>query len=169
LRFVADQRAKFVVLEQMFGMDEDFLIYTRHMPHWRKRGAIYDVGWSTYPDAYPLAMEERSVVVDALKHFDGARYELFGYVVMDDHVHILVQPAPSWPLSVLMHSWRSYSANQLQRRFGRSNDVWLTDYWNRIVRSDREFRKKQKYILDNAVERWGITDYPFAWCKKVPL
>lgn len=153
----------------MFGMDEDFLIYTRHMPHWRKRGAIYDLAWRIAPGTYPLAMEERALVVDALKYFDGDRYELFGYAVMDDHVHVLVLPEPEWPISVLMHSWRGFTANQLQRRFARSNEVWLTDYWNRIVRSDQEFRKQQTYILENALDRWGIVDYPFCWAKKVPL
>jgi REP element-mobilizing transposase RayT len=153
----------------MFGMDEDFLIYTRRMPHWRKRGAIYDLGWNVLPGTHPLCMEERDVVAKALRHFDGERYELFAYAVMDDHVHVLVQPELEWPLSVLMHSWRSFTANQLQRRFGRSHDVWLTDYWNRIVRDDREFRKRQKYIVENALERWGDTVYPFAWAKPVPL
>lgn len=150
-------------------MDEDFLTYTRRMPHWRKRGAIYDLEWSVLPNTYPLAMEERQLVVDSLKHFDGQRYELFAYAVMNDHVHVLVEPKPAWPVSVLMHSWRSFTANQLQRRFGRTNDVWLTDYWNRIIRDDREFKKRQQYIFKNGLERWGIADYPFAWAKKVPL
>lgn len=33
------------------------------------------------------------IVADALRHFDGERYELASFVVMPNHVHVLFRPA----------------------------------------------------------------------------
>jgi REP element-mobilizing transposase RayT len=73
-------------------MTDDLSIYRRRLPHWRIEGAIYFVTWRVARDASELAGTERDVVVSVLKHFNRARYVLFAYVVMNDHVHVLVQP-----------------------------------------------------------------------------
>jgi hypothetical protein len=39
----------------------------------------------------------RTVVVEALHHFDGERYELDAFVVMPNHVHVLVTPQDENP------------------------------------------------------------------------
>src|SRR5689334_18550936 len=45
------------------------------------------------------------IVQGALHHFDGERYALDGYVVMPNHVHLLVAPHEDWPLSKVFHTW----------------------------------------------------------------
>ena len=53
-----------------------------------------------------------SKVESALKHFDGERYRLGHYVVMPNHVHALVRPIQGHTLSEILHSWKSFTANQ---------------------------------------------------------
>jgi len=52
----------------------DFNIYRRHLPHWRMQGAVYFVTWRVHPKQTELRDFERTLVADALRHFDGKRY-----------------------------------------------------------------------------------------------
>ena len=47
----------------------------------------------------------RELVVAAMKSFDGQRYQLVAYVVMDDHVHALLTPFAGYELKAILHSW----------------------------------------------------------------
>ena len=91
-------------------------LYRRNLPHWREDDVVYFVTWRLSAGLAELAPEEREVVVDTLRHFDRIRYELAAYVVMNDHVHVLVRANAGHALKELVHSWKSFSANRLQRR-----------------------------------------------------
>ena len=129
-------------------------IYRRRLPHWRMSGAVYFITWRLFPTQPELMHDERSVVVSALKHFDGSRYELSAYVVMHNHVHVLVEAREKYPLQSIVHSWKSFTANSLQRSFGRKDRIWQDEYFDRIVRDEEEFLQKAQYILDNPWKTW---------------
>ena len=140
-------------------------IYRRFLPHWRIDGAVYVVTWRLHQDQVRLSVLERQQVAEMLHRFDGDRYELFAYVVMDDHVHALLQPHVEFPLEGIVHSWKSYSAWLFQRGH-RQGRVWQREYYDRIVRSRTDFDEKLRYILDNPYRRWpGIEEYPWAWSR----
>ena len=65
----------------------------------------------------------RKIVADAIPFFDGARYRLREWVVMPNHVHIIVTPLPSHELSTIVHSWKSYTANQINRHLGAARRI----------------------------------------------
>src|SRR5205823_3462612 len=48
-----------------------------------------------------------AIVVSALRHFDRDRYLLDAFVVMPNHVHVLVQLAKGQALADILHSWKS--------------------------------------------------------------
>ncbi|RMH25768.1 MAG: hypothetical protein D6693_08315, partial [Planctomycetota bacterium] len=137
-------------------------ISRRRLPHWRMDGATYFVTWRLRSSQRELSESERSLVVDALRHFDGERYDLIGYVVMNDHVHLVVRPYEGCELSGLLHTWKSYTANRMQRETGRVGAVWQDESFDRIVRDEDEYFEKLGYILTNPQRRWpGIQEY--AW------
>ena len=144
----------------------DFYIYQRHLPHWRARGHLYFLTWRVHNTQSDLEPEERDRVVSALKHFDGKRYEVVGYVVMNDHVHVLVWPEDNYPLEDIVQSWKSYTAHQLQQECGRKERVWQDESFDRIVRDEQELYEKMQYILNNPRKRWPeINEYRWVWCK----
>ncbi len=55
------------------------------------------------------------VVTGALKFFDRERYELRSWVVMPNHVHAVVQPKPPHTLSEILHSWKSFTAHEINK------------------------------------------------------
>ena len=135
-------------------MTSTFFSYRRRLPHWRLSGSTYFVRWSLHPAQPPLCAAERMLVFDALRHFHPARYTLGAHVVMDDHVHALVCPKDGHPLHKIMHSWKSFTANRMQRDYGRKGRIWQDEYFDRIVRDDEELTRFRQYIANNPMEKW---------------
>ena len=147
-------------------MTEDLVKYRRRMPHWRLVGSVYFVTWRLAPTQAKLNDEECRVIMSALGHFDGSRYELFACVVMDDHVHVLVKPLESYRLQKIVHSWKSFTAHKFQKECGRKVPIWQEEYFDRIVRDEKEFLDKAQYIFNNPLKRWPEMDeYPWVWVK----
>jgi REP element-mobilizing transposase RayT len=141
-----------------------FESYFRHLPHWQTSAAIYFITWRIAKSIPKLTPDERSAVAGALEFFHEDRYYLLGYVVMDDHVHVLVRLSANMSLPKVIHTWKSYTANRLQRVSYRSGSVWQQEHFDRIVRDAEELRNAAVYIQDNAASRWPeCVDYP--WCK----
>ena len=81
---------------------------------------------------------------------------------MDDHVHVALRPLPGEDVDKIIHTWKSYSANQLQREFGRRGGIWVVELWDRIIRDDAELYEKCQYIISNPFKRWPtLRDYPW--------
>jgi leucyl-tRNA synthetase len=79
------------------------------------------------------------IVADALLYFDGERYLMDSFVVMQNHVHAMFQLAPGIALEDVMHSWKSFTAKRINEALGKSGKLWQDEYWDRIVR-DGEHR-----------------------------
>jgi putative transposase len=92
------------------------------------------------------------VVEDALLHFDGTRYRLHAWSIMPNHVHVLMTPINEHALSAIVHSWKSYTATQINRLLGRQGALWFPEYFDRKIRNERHFETARYYIEQNAVE-----------------
>ena len=119
--------------------ENSFEIYYRNLPPWRLEGAVYFLTWRIHKFQRILGSAEKDLIVSALRHFSGKRYDLRAYVVMDDHVHVVAQPFENFPIQQLVHSWKSFSANQMQKKFNRVGAIWQEEYFDRIIRDEKEF------------------------------
>lgn len=143
-----------------------FRTYRRRLPHWRLEGATYFVTWRLHRVQRPLDPEERDHVVATIRHFDSTRYALSAFVVMDDHVHVVVTPSQGVELERIVHSWKSHTAWRLQRECARSGPVWQDEYYDRVLRNEAEVLQKIRYILNNPGRRWpGFWPYPWLWAR----
>jgi REP element-mobilizing transposase RayT len=88
-------------------------------------------------------------VANALLFFDGQRYALGDFVVMPNHVHALVRPLEGFELSDILHSWKSFTANQINRIVGRKGKLWQDESFDHIVRDEHYLLAYQHYIADN--------------------
>ncbi len=89
------------------------------------------------------------IVADALKHFDGERYTLNAWCVMPNHVHIVFRAHEGHALSEIMHSWKSFTANQCNKLLGRKGAFWMDESFDRLIRDEAEFHKRVAYTLNN--------------------
>jgi leucyl-tRNA synthetase len=90
-----------------------------------------------------------SVVANALRHFDHERYELEAFVVMPNHVHVLFRLSPAHRLEDVIHSWKSFTAKEINKLRGTKGEVWQKDYWDRIVRDAEHRANVLDYIRKN--------------------
>ncbi|MCL4871964.1 MAG: Eco57I restriction-modification methylase domain-containing protein [Anaerolineae bacterium] len=93
--------------------------------------------------------ENGRIVAEALLFFDGKRYRLGVWVVMPNHVHLLVTPLAGYKLEDILHSWKSFTANKINKRLGRSGPLWQAESYDRIIRDEAHLRRVEQYITDN--------------------
>jgi putative transposase len=102
------------------------------------------------------------IVEDALLHFDGQRYRLLAWVIMPNHVHVLIETKNGHPLPEVIHSWKSYSAKALNNVMQRQGEVWQREYFDRYIRDNRHLLAVIDYIENNPVKA-GLAETPAAW------
>jgi putative transposase len=85
--------------------------------------------------------------------------ELHGWVVLDNHYHILIKLQDAFLLPRLIqviHSKSAISINKMDKQAGRK--VWY-DYWDECIRDQEDFNTKLNYIHLNPVKH-GYVDNP---------
>lgn len=97
------------------------------------------------------------LVADTLLHFDGQRYLLSDFVVMPNHVHVLVCLLGDTDLVKLCFSWKKYSATRLNRALARRGRFWQEESFDHLVRSPEQFHYLRRYIADNP-KRAGLRE-----------
>jgi REP element-mobilizing transposase RayT len=108
----------------------------------------------------------RQIVSDALEYFDerprnsSPRYQLGDYVIMPNHVHLLVRPLNDWRLGQLIHSWKSFTAKAINRATGGSGSFWLDERFDHLVRRSASLEKYSAYIAGNPLKA-GLREHEF--------
>ena len=104
--------------------------------------------------------EVAKLVQDALLHFDGERYRLHAWVVMPNHVHVLISPVAGYALCDIVHAWKSFTAKEANRMLGLSGTFWQREYHDRWIRDQAHFNHVVQYIAGNPVKA-GLKDWPW--------
>jgi len=81
---------------------------------------------------------------------------------MPDHVHVILSPNDGYTISDVMKGIKGVSSREINRRRGRRGALWQGESWDRILRSEEEFREKFNYMLMNPAEA-GITEDPWTY------
>ncbi len=104
------------------------------------------------------------LVQSALRHFNRERYLLHAWVIMPNHVHLLLTLLEDFRLRGVMRSLKSYTSKQANQLLGRSGRFWQPDYYDRSIDSEAGFKAMVQYIHENPVKS-GIVEDPadFRW------
>ena len=101
-------------------------------------------------------------VVDAI-HSGAALglYDLHAWVVMPNHVHLLI--LPSAPLAKITHSIKGRTAREANLLLKRTGEpFWQNESYDHWARSHRECLRIAKYIENNPVSA-GLVSAPEDW------
>lgn len=94
-------------------------------------------------------LECRNIVAQALLHFDNVRYKIVSYVIMPNHVHVVLMPYGEWMVQDIIKSIKHYSALRINRLLGRVGQVWQKESFDRIIRDEQHYQNILKYIYNN--------------------
>jgi len=135
---------------------QNFHCTKRNLPHWQLPGRIYFITWRCLT-GITLSSAERSITLDALRHWHGIKWQLYAAVVMPDHVHALARPLSrptggAFNLAEILHSIKRFSARKINQGRGVQGSLWQDERFDRIVRDEAEFLEKWQYIRNNPVK-----------------
>ncbi len=74
---------------------------------------------------------------------------IWSYVIMPNHVHLLVSLKNAEALADWVHALKGGSSFKINRSLGRSGALWAKDYFDRLVRDGEHFRNCARYIRNN--------------------
>ena len=126
--------------------------YRRRLPHFHPDGEYLFVTWRLHgslPVAQPGAGESRKF------------YELSAWVVMPNHVHLLILPLVALPK--ITHWIKGRTAREANLLLGRAGEpFWQHESYDHWARNERELQRIVAYIEDNPVSA-GLAATPEDW------
>jgi len=113
--------------------------------------------------------EIAGMVVDAIRYPDLQQYQLHSYVVMPNHVHLLITPLVE--VCKVMQSLKRFTAREGNKMLGLTGrPFWQDESYDRLVRDEKEFVGAASYIEMNPVTA-GLAALPeeFRWSRSWPI
>jgi REP element-mobilizing transposase RayT len=93
-----------------------------------------------------------SLIADSIRFFQDKHYELRAWVVMPNHVHAVVWPKSTHTLSKILHSWKSFTAHEINKRGGKKIvPFWQSESYEHLIRDDEDLHRCCHYTLMNPV------------------
>ena len=61
----------------------------------------------------------------------------------------LERPLAEHKISEILHSWKSYTANEINKRENRTGQLWMRESYDHIVRNEKSLNNIRRYINQN--------------------
>ena len=105
-----------------------------------------------------------ALLVKTLFHYrDQGRYALHGFVVMPEHLHVLLTPSASETIERCAQCIKGGFSHEVRAQFG--GEIWQAGFHERRIRNAEDFRAKLGYIAANPAKRrlidWGFVHTRF--------
>lgn len=101
-----------------------------------------------------------TLFVDVLRdNRDKGRFELHEFVVMRNHFHALLTPAPEVSLEKCVQYIKGGFSFRAKRELGFAGEVWQAGYNEHRVKDTRDYQEHVQYIHENPV-RAGMCANP---------
>ena len=134
--------------------------------HKGRRFNSTDDGYAFHP---PGKAPQKTIAVHSCLYaffvFSGGspKGELEPWVVMPNHVHVIVRPLGTHLLDEILQSWKGFTgceANTLWQRLGQP--FWAREYYDHLVRDDTARAQLADYLHDNPAKA-GLCTLPEDW------
>ena len=125
----------------------------------RRFNAALDAGYGSCFLAQPPVA---GLVYNALLHFNGERYTMVAACVMPNHAHVVFSPNHGFELENILHSWKSFTANEANKILGRKGPFWEHEYFDRLVRDAHELQRTVQYVIENPAKA-GLRNWKWLW------
>ncbi|WDE97323.1 transposase [Lentisphaera profundi] len=127
-----------------------------------------------------------AILVEGWRFFDTERYDLIAYVVMPNHVHLLIKTYEGWSMGDLVKSWKRASTKSIRHLYRadckselpagfhpgllkEGKSFWQREYWDRFIRDERHYYATIDYIHHNTVKANLVNkavDWAYSSCGK---
>ena len=92
------------------------------------------------------------LLLDVLRHNrEKGRFELHEFVVMPDHVHLILTPAYEVSVEKAMQFIKGGFSFRAKRELGFQSEIWERSFSERRIKDAEEYEGFRDYVLDNPV------------------
>jgi putative transposase len=142
----------------------------RHVPENRKLPgeSFFVTSRLEFPHRLFTDAAAASLVISTLQFYrHRGDIRLYGFVVMPDHVHLLIRLGEQVTLSKFMNGFKSYVGHELHQ-----GPIWQPGLWSEHIAGHEFLKQKLTYIHHNPVRAELVErpeDYPFSSAKEYYL
>jgi putative transposase len=109
------------------------------------------------------AAETADIVLEVLlRHRAAGGYFLHEFILVPDHLHLLLTPGQTVTLEKAMQLIKGGSSYEIHKRRGHQMEVWQPGFHERTIRDARDFQEKADYIRANPVVA-KLVEAPEQW------
>lgn len=117
----------------------------------------------------PLDLTQQAVaaeIVSALKWLsEQQQIWLLGFVIMPDHVHLVLAPRQPFLLQQTMHTLWRHTARVINRNQRRTGALWAEEYYEHALTGRGKIEEALNYLYQNPVRKGLVPlakDWPFS-------
>ena len=169
-QFELEQKLAIKFIEESYLSTDDRK--TQIGKQWKRNFANFD----KYLDAnaegnHWLKQDEiAKIVSDTLHYWDKKRYDLVGFTIMSNHIHLIID---TWDtenydetVTTIMQSIKRHTARQSNILLNREGQFWQHESYDHLIRNEREFKNIINYTVQNSVSAGLVKDwrnYPYTF------
>jgi len=106
-----------------------------------------------------ILLEYKQIMASSIEFFHGKRIWVGDYVVMPNHVHLIVQPFKGIRLEEWLYSIKRCTAKKINVEIANEGanlatcykKMWQEESYDRVIRNCNELARTRKYIANNPV------------------
>ena len=93
--------------------------------------------------------DARKIIEEAFRYIHENMATVHAYVIMPNHVHIVLETKEDVEIQQVMHNLKRYTASKINQLLQREGSVWQREYYDRIIRNEAHYENAIKYIINN--------------------
>jgi putative transposase len=97
-----------------------------------------------------------------LSYRDSGAYLLHEFVIMPDHLHLLLTPGSGASLEKAVQLIKGGSSHRIHKQRGSKMEIWQVGFYDWTIRDAEDWRTKVQYIQMNPV-RARLVEKPEQW------
>lgn len=134
------------------------------LTHRTRPGCTYFVTTKTWANRAIFHVVENAEVLTQtiLRYGEQGAYLLHEFVVMPNHLHLMLTPGRETTLEKAMQLIKGGSSHQIHWERGNKMQIWQSGFHEWTVRDEKDYRAKVEYIRMNPVEA-RLVERPEEW------
>ena len=134
------------------------------LQHRTAPGCTYFVTTKTWANRSLFRVPENAeIAIEVLlRHRATGAYLLHEFVLMPDHMHLLLTPGPTTTVEKVMQLIKGGTSYEIHKRREHQMEIWQPGFHEQTVRDQRDFRSKVEYIRMNPVAA-RLVEAPEQW------
>lgn len=102
-----------------------------------------------YGECLLAQQQYRNIVSQALGYHHDTLYLLHQYVIMPNHVHLILEPLGTHDWQTAIHSVKTFTARAINKARQHNAKVWQRESFDRLIRDQDHYNRVWQYIADN--------------------